>query len=76
MLDIIVFTQNKIKFNNVNARFLAHALLQGCSFSSACARLSGRGRKFFLAHALHMEKIHIFELLKKSFVFFCSPCST
>ena len=46
--------------NNVNARYLAHALLSEWSFSSACATLFGRRRKFFLAHALQMGKTQFF----------------
>ena len=43
-----VFKQIKLgnkpsKVNNVNARYLAHALLSECLFSSACAILSRRG---------------------------------
>ena len=56
--------------SNVNARYLAHALLPECSFISACATLSGRRRNFFLVHALHMGKIYFFRLFRNFRVFF------
>ena len=60
-LTVKLFILNKVVFKSyliiVNARYLAHALLSEWSFSCACATLSRRLRKFFLAHAQHMGKI-------------------
>ena len=38
-----VFKLKYISSYNVNARYLAHALIRECSISSACAILSRRG---------------------------------